>query len=77
MLRTYRDYELLRTFLFIGRLLSFLELIIGFRVLIHYLLTGMETSYLPSATLTAVLQMVGFQIIVLCLVADMLGVTGS
>jgi len=73
VLRTYRDYRPLRTFLFIGGLLSILGLVVGFRVLIHYLLTGMVTPYLPSAILTAVLLIVGFQIVVLGLVADMVG----
>lgn len=73
VLRTYRDYKPLRVFLFIGGLLSLSGLIVGFRVLIHYLLTGMVTPYLPSAILTAVLLIVGFQIVVLGLVADMIG----
>ena len=46
----------------------------GLRVLIHFLITGVVTPYLPSAILTAVLLIVGFQIMVLGLIADMIGI---
>ena len=73
VLRTYRDYKPLRAFLFIGGLLFSLGVIIGLRVLIHFFVTGTVTPYLPSAVLTAVLLIVGFQVIVLGLIADMIG----
>jgi len=42
------------------------------RVLIHYLQTGMVTPYLPSAVLTMILWIMGVQIFVFGLIADML-----
>ncbi|WP_455277751.1 glycosyltransferase family 2 protein [[Eubacterium] cellulosolvens] len=71
IIRTYMDYKPLRVFLFIGASISLLGLLIGFRVLIHFLMTGTVTPFIPSAILTAVLLIVGFQIITLGLIADM------
>ena len=73
ILRTYINYKPLRTFLLIGGALSLIGVIIGLRVLIHFLLTGMVSPHIPSAILTAILVIVGFQIIMLGLIADMIG----
>ena len=73
ILRTYRDYEPLRTFLIIGGVISLLGFAVGLRVLIQYLTTGMVGPYLPSAILTAVLLILGFQVIILGIIADMVG----
>lgn len=73
ILRTYRDYEPLRTFLIIGGIISLLGFVFGLRVLIQYLTTGMVGPYLPSAILTAVLLIVGFQVIIFGIIADMVG----
>jgi glycosyltransferase involved in cell wall biosynthesis len=77
ILRTYINYRPLRTFLTIGGALSLIGAIIGLRVLIHFFLTGMVSPYIPSAILTAILVIVGFQIIVLGLIADMIGAEGK
>jgi glycosyltransferase involved in cell wall biosynthesis len=73
ILRTYRDYEPLRTFLIIGSLITLLGFGFGIRVLIQYLTTGMVEPYLPSAILTAILLIVGFQVIIFGIIADMIG----
>jgi glycosyltransferase involved in cell wall biosynthesis len=75
MLRTYRDYRPLATFLVIGGALFMVGVIIGLRVLIHFIQTGQVTPFIPSAILTAVLVILGFQVIFLGLLADMLGGT--
>jgi len=75
ILRTYRDYKPLKTFLLIGSLIILLGLAVGFRVLIHYFTTGMVYPYIPSAILTAVLLIFGFQAAILALIADMIGST--
>jgi glycosyltransferase involved in cell wall biosynthesis len=49
-----------------------LGLIIGFKVIIHFLTTGMVTPYLPSALLTTVLIIVGSLAILFGLLADMM-----
>jgi glycosyltransferase involved in cell wall biosynthesis len=72
MLRTYRDFRPLRTFLAIGGVLFLAGLLLGLRVIVHYLETGMVTPYIPSAILTGVLVVLGFQAVFLGLIADML-----
>ena len=73
IIRTYRDYKPLRTFLFIGGSIFLIGFLIGLRVLIRFLSTGMVSPYLPSAVLSGVLLIIGFQIMVLGLIADMVG----
>jgi glycosyltransferase involved in cell wall biosynthesis len=70
--RTYRDYEPFKTFTSIGLLFVLAGIVTGGRVLIRYLSTGMVTPYLPSAVLTTILWIMGVQIIVFGLIADML-----
>ena len=72
MAMTYRDYQPLKTFSYIGIFFIVCGLILGLRVLIHYFDTGMVGPYLPSAVLTVLLLIVGIQTIVLGLLADML-----
>ena len=72
ILRTYRDYHPLKTFLYIGLFLLLIGIVIGLRVLYHYIQTGMIGFYLPSAILSVALIIIGFQTIVLGLLADML-----
>jgi glycosyltransferase involved in cell wall biosynthesis len=73
MFRTYRDYRPLATFLTIGLVLFAAGILVGFRVLLHFAQTGQVTPFIPSAILTAVLVILGFQVMFLALVADMLG----
>ena len=72
ILRTYRDYEPLKVFSSIGLVFILAGMAIGVRVFIHYLQTGMVTPYLPSAVLTTILVIMGIQIFVFGLIADML-----
>ena len=72
IMRTYRDYEPLKVFGLIGLVFMFAGMVTGVRVFIHYLQTGMVTPYLPSAVLTVILGIIGVQIIVFGLIADML-----
>ena len=69
---TYRDYKPLKVFSMIGGVVILFGFLTGFKVLVHYLSTGKVTPYLPSAVLTTVLLIVGFQILVFGLVADMI-----
>lgn len=73
ILRTYLDYRPLKVFLVIGGLVFILGVAIGLRVLVHFYETGGVSPYMPSAILTAVLLILGFQIIVMGLIAAMVG----
>jgi glycosyltransferase involved in cell wall biosynthesis len=77
MLRTYRDYRPMATFLTIGGALFLAGLLVGVRVLIYFVQTGHVTPFIPSAILTAVLMILGFQVVFLGLLADMLGAQRS
>ncbi len=71
IIRSYRDYQPVRTFLSIGSILVILGLIIGLRPLIHYLNT-FTLAYFGSAVLSVLLITCGLNVIVLGLIADML-----
>lgn len=73
IVRNFVAYKPLRVFMWIGGLIFLAGVIAGLRVLIHFLRTGLVSPYIPTAILTTVLLIVGFQIIVLGLVADMVG----
>ena len=73
ILITYINYKPLRTFLIIGTLIFLSGFAVGLRVLIHYLRTGFVSPYIPSAIFTAVLTIIGFLVIILGLIADIIG----
>ena len=73
ILITYMNYKPLRTFLFIGGLIFLSGFAMGLRVLIHYLRSGFVSPYIPSAILTVVLLIIGFLVIILGLIADIVG----
>jgi len=70
IIRTYVYYKPLRTFLTVGLFLILLGLIAGVRVLVHFLTTDLVSPYIPSAILSAVLLIVGFQVVMMGLIAD-------
>ncbi len=70
LIRTYTSYNPLKTFAFLGGSIFLVGLILGFRVLIHFFLTGLVAPYLPTALLSSVLAIIGFQIIVIGLIGD-------
>ena len=70
--RSYRDYHPFKVFTAIGSIIIIFGFLFGFRVLIHFIKTGMVTPYLPTAVLSTVLVIVGLLIIVFGLLADML-----
>jgi glycosyltransferase involved in cell wall biosynthesis len=72
ILRSYRDHHPLKVFTTIGIAILALGSMLGFRVLIHFLNTGTVSPFLPSAILAAILGVVGFQVIIFGLLADML-----
>jgi len=70
--RIYTMYEPLKMFSFIGAILFGLGVIIGLRFIYFYITTG-GAGHIQSLILTAVLLLLGFQIFILGLVADMIG----
>lgn len=70
IIRTYVHYKPLKTFLLVGLFLILLGFVVGLRVLVHFLTTGLVSPYIPSAILTAILLIVGFQIVMMGLIAD-------
>jgi glycosyltransferase involved in cell wall biosynthesis len=72
LIRTYLYHKPLKTFLYIGGVVFVAGLLLGLRVLLHYLATGQVTPFLPTSVLSAVLLIVGFQVIILGLIADLI-----
>jgi len=72
VLKTYLRYKPLKTFLYIGGFILLAGIVTGLRVLIHYMQTGLVTPYYPTTILTAILFIIGFQVIVLGLLADLI-----
>jgi len=70
--RSFGAYHPFVVFSGIGVFCILLGLVFGFRVIIHYLTTGLVTPYLPSALLTTVLVIVGSLAILFGLLADMI-----
>jgi glycosyltransferase involved in cell wall biosynthesis len=70
ILLTYVQYKPLKIFLGIGFLLILLGSVLGLRVLVHFLSTGLVSPYIPTAILTAILLIVGFQVVMMGLIAD-------
>jgi len=70
--RSFGAYHPFTVFSIIGFACILLGLIFGFKVIIHFLTTGMVTPYLPSALLTTVLVIVGSLAILFGLLADMI-----
>jgi hypothetical protein len=72
MIRTYRDYEPLKTFMYIGGFFLLLGAATGTVVLYHYFTTGIVTGRLPMALLSVLFLILGFQSILIGILADML-----
>lgn len=72
ILLTYLIYRPLRFFLAVGGLTTLAGLVVGSRVLWHFATTGQVSPFLPSAILTAVLILLGFQVFTVGLVAEMI-----
>jgi glycosyltransferase involved in cell wall biosynthesis len=70
--RSFGAYHPFIIFFGIGVFCILLGLVFGFKVIIHFVTTGMVTPYLPSALLTTVLIIVGCLAILFGLLADMI-----
>ncbi|MCI0419255.1 MAG: glycosyltransferase family 2 protein, partial [Acidobacteria bacterium] len=72
LLRVYSMYNPLKVFLFMGGLAFLLGFALGVRYLYFYFSAG-AGGHLQSLILAAILMIVGFQIMVIGLVADLIG----
>jgi len=72
IVRSYTLYRPLRVFSILGGLFILCGLVLAGRFLYYYLI-GMGTGHLQSVILSAVLLIVGFQVILIGLVADLIG----
>ncbi|NIM95447.1 MAG: glycosyltransferase [Anaerolineales bacterium] len=72
IVRAYTMYKPLRVFTAIGSLLLFGGLVLGVRFL-YFFFSGQGAGHLQSLILAAVLLIVGFQIMLIGLVADLIG----
>lgn len=73
ILRIFVTYRPLRTFVAIGSIFLLLAIAIGVRFLIHYI-AGQGSGHVQSLILAAIFSMVGFQLWVLGVVADIISV---
>jgi glycosyltransferase involved in cell wall biosynthesis len=72
LIRTYLYHRPLRFFLYIGALIFASGFILAARVLFHYANTGLVAPYLPTAVLSTLCLIVGFQIITFGFLGDMI-----
>jgi glycosyltransferase involved in cell wall biosynthesis len=72
ILRIYAMYNPMRVFFLIGGVGFFLGILLGFRYLYYYLVAA-ASGHIQSLILSAILMIVGFQIMVIGLVADLIG----
>ena len=72
LIRSYLYHKPLKTFLMIGSLVFTVGFVLALRVLIHYLNTNMVTPLLPTSVLSVLLLIVGFQVIILGLIGDLI-----
>ena len=72
LIRTYLYYKPLRFFLYLGSIVFLIGILLGLRVLIHYITTSWVSPYLPTAVLSSLCIIVGFIVIIFGLIGDMI-----
>ncbi len=72
ILLAYLSYKPLKVFLTLGALLILAGLFAGIKVLMHYFATGLVQPYLPTALLSSLLLILGFEVVIIGLVAEMI-----
>jgi hypothetical protein len=73
ILRTYTLYRALRVFLGLGALMIAAGVVLGLRFLYLFIARGGATGNVQSLILGAVLLIVGFQVCLIGLIADLIG----
>ena len=72
VIETYVSYKPLRVFLSVGAILGLSGAFFGYKVLIHFLETGMVSPFIPSAILSSMLLILGVQVMIMGLIAEMI-----
>jgi len=72
MIIGYLNHKPLKIFLSVGLVFFLIGFALGIRILTHFLTTGLVSPYIPTAILTAILLIFGFQIIMIGLLAEMI-----
>jgi glycosyltransferase involved in cell wall biosynthesis len=72
IVRAYTTYKPLRVFTALGILLILLGMIPGVRFLYFFFITGERVGHIQSLILTAILVIVGFQVLLIGLLADLI-----
>ncbi|MEZ4414452.1 MAG: glycosyltransferase family 2 protein [Gemmatimonadota bacterium] len=72
IVRAYTTYRPMRVFGWAGALLILLGVVPGVRFLYFFFVTGQRTGHIQSLILTAILVIVGFQVLLIGLLADLL-----
>jgi hypothetical protein len=73
IVRAYAMYRPLRVFFAVGTVIFSLGVLLGLRFLVLFIMRGGNTGNVQSLILAAVLLMVGFQILLIGLLADLIG----
>jgi len=73
ILRTYALYRPLRVFLSLGAVLIAVGLVLGLRFLYFFVASGGAAGHIQSLILAAILSIVGFQVCLIGLIADLIG----
>jgi glycosyltransferase involved in cell wall biosynthesis len=73
ILRTYALYRPLRVFLCLGAVLIAVGLVLGLRFLCFFIASGGVSGHIQSLILAAILSIVGFQVCLIGLIADLIG----
>ncbi len=73
ILRIFMTYKPMRSFLLLGSIPFSAGFLLGIRWLIYFLM-GTERTRIPSLILAAILMLIGFQLWILALVADLMAV---
>lgn len=72
IIQTYLNYKPFKVFFTAGGLMFLAGVLFGARVLLHYAKTGLVSPYLPSAVLSALLLIFGFQMIIVGAIAELI-----
>jgi glycosyltransferase involved in cell wall biosynthesis len=73
ILRTYTFYRPLRVFLALGALMLIAGALLGLRFLYFFVVSGGAAGHVQSLILAAILSIVGFQVCLIGLIADLIG----